>query len=72
MSEILGRKDDAPKWQHRAEERKERIQKYLWDPARRLFFDYNFYTGIRSSYEYITTFYPSVGGFGHSRAGPGS
>ncbi len=33
MSEILGRKDDSPKWQHRAEERKERIQKYLWDPG---------------------------------------
>ena len=58
MAEILGRKDDAPKWQQRAEVRKERIQKYLWDPARRLFFDYNFETGMRSSYEYITTFYP--------------
>jgi alpha,alpha-trehalase len=58
MSQILGRKDDTPKWQRRAEERRDRIQKYLWDPARRLFFDYNFYTGVRSSYEYITTFYP--------------
>src|SRR5205085_4457664 len=36
MSEILGRKDDAKNWQKRAEERKERIQKYLWDPSRRL------------------------------------
>lgn len=58
MSHILGRKDDAQKWQRRAEERRDRIQKYLWDPARRLFFDYNFYTGVRSSYEYVTTFYP--------------
>jgi len=58
MSQILGRKDESPKWQHRAEERRDRIQKYLWDPARRMFFDYNFYTGVRSSYEYITTFYP--------------
>jgi len=58
MSQILGRKDDEQKWQQRAEERKDRIQKYLWDPARRLFFDYNFSTGARSSYEYITTFYP--------------
>jgi alpha,alpha-trehalase len=58
MSEILERKDDATKWQQRAEQRKERIQKYLWDPTRRLFFDYNFDTGVRSSYEYITTFYP--------------
>jgi alpha,alpha-trehalase len=58
MAEILGHKDDAPKWQQRAQLRKERIQKYLWDPARRLFFDYNFETGRQSSYEYITTFYP--------------
>jgi alpha,alpha-trehalase len=58
MSGILGRKDDAERFQRRAEERKDSIQKYLWDPARRLFFDYNFYTGVRSSYEYVTTFYP--------------
>jgi alpha,alpha-trehalase len=58
MSQILGRKDETQKWQRRAEERRDRIQKYLWDPARRLFFDYNFYTGVRSSYEYVTTFYP--------------
>jgi alpha,alpha-trehalase len=58
MSQILGRKDDAQKFQRRAEERRDRIQKYLWDPARRLYFDYNFYTGERSSYEYVTTFYP--------------
>ena len=58
MGEILGRKDDAQKWLQRAELRKDRIQKYLWDPGRRLFFDYNFETGTRSSYEYVTTFYP--------------
>jgi alpha,alpha-trehalase len=58
MGEILGRKDDAQKWSQRAELRKDRIQKYLWDPGRRLFFDYNFETGTRSSYEYVTTFYP--------------
>jgi len=58
MGEILGREDDARKWLQRADTRKDRIQKYLWDPARRLFFDYDFETGVRSSYEYITTFYP--------------
>src|SRR3989440_11395773 len=58
MAEMLGRKDDAPKWQHRAEERRQLVQRYLWDPVRRLFFDYNFSTGERSSYEYITTLYP--------------
>src|ERR1700693_4605581 len=58
MGEILGRKDDAQKWLQRGELRKNRAQKYLWDPSRRLFFDYNFETGTRSSYEYVTTFYP--------------
>lgn len=58
IGEILGRKDEAQKWSQLADARKERIQKYLWDPGRRLFFDYNFETGERSSYEYITTFYP--------------
>jgi len=58
MAEILGRKDEAQKWVQRADLRKERIQKYLWDPGRRLFFDYDFETGVRSSYEYITTLYP--------------
>jgi alpha,alpha-trehalase len=58
MSRILGRPNEAQEFERRAQERKDRIQKYLWDPARRLFFDYNFYTGVRSSYEYVTTFYP--------------
>ena len=58
MSQILGRTENAQKFQRRAEERRDRIQRYLWDPARRLFFDYDFYTGVRSSYEYVTTFYP--------------
>jgi alpha,alpha-trehalase len=58
MAETLGRKDDAQQWLKRADTRKARIQKYLWDPDRRLFFDYDFETGVRSKYEYITTFYP--------------
>jgi alpha,alpha-trehalase len=58
MSEILGRKDDAKRWQARAQERKDRIQKYLWDAQRGMFFDYNLDQGARSTYEYITTFYP--------------
>ncbi len=58
ISEILGHKDDAQRWQARAQQRKERIQKYLWDAQRGLFFDYNLDTSARSTYEYITTFYP--------------
>lgn len=58
MSEVLGRKEDSGQWQERARQRRERIKKYLWDAQRGLFFDYNFDTSARSSYEYVTTFYP--------------
>lgn len=58
MSATLGLKEDSEKWRQRAEQRKADIQKYLWDSERGLFFDYNFEKQSRSTYEYVTTFYP--------------
>ena len=58
ISQILGHKDDARKWNERALQRKERIQKYLWDPQKGMFFDYSLDSSARSTYEYVTTFYP--------------
>jgi alpha,alpha-trehalase len=58
MSEMLGRKAEAEDWRKRAEERKERIQKYLWDSEQGLYFDYDFENGKRSTYEYVTAFFP--------------
>jgi alpha,alpha-trehalase len=58
MSEMLGRKGDAEDWRKRAEERKERIQKYLWDNEQGMYFDYDFENGKRSTYEYVTAFFP--------------
>ena len=58
ISQLLGRKEDLQNWQKRAETRKERINKYLWDGEHGLFVDYDFVTQSRSSYQYITTFYP--------------
>jgi alpha,alpha-trehalase len=58
MSEMLGRKAEAEDWRKRAEERKERIQKYLWDSEQGLYFDYDFQNGKRSTYEYVTAFFP--------------
>lgn len=58
MSTTLGKKDEAEKWRQRADKRKEDIQKYLWDSERGLFFDYDFEKQSRSTYEYVTTFYP--------------
>jgi len=58
MSEMLGRKAEAEDWRKRAEERKEKIQKYLWDSEQGLYFDYDFANGKRSTYEYVTAFFP--------------
>jgi len=58
MSLMLGRKEDAQKWAQQAAERRERIEKYFWDAAKGLYFDYDFTRRQRSSYDYATTFYP--------------
>jgi alpha,alpha-trehalase len=58
MSGMLGRTAEAEEWRKRAEERKGRIQKYLWDSERGLYFDYDFENGKRSTYEYVTAFFP--------------
>jgi len=58
MARALGRPDAVQSWRQRADVRRRRIDQYLWDPSRGLYFDYNFATGSRSGYEYATTFYP--------------
>jgi alpha,alpha-trehalase len=58
ISELLERRSDAKTWRERAETRKQNIDKYLWDGERGLFFDYDFTEGKRSTYRYLTTYYP--------------
>src|SRR5207248_10953436 len=55
---LLGKEADARQWGQRAEQRREAINKWLWDPQRRLFYDYDFQKQARSTYNYISTFYP--------------
>ena len=54
----LGREPEARQWRQRARIRQQKMQEYLWDDDRGLFFDYNFRTRTRSNYEYLTTFFP--------------
>ena len=56
--EILGHPKSASVFRRAAEARKKQIQNYLWDAQRGMYFDYNFTAKQRSSYEYLTTFYP--------------
>ncbi len=58
MSRLLDKTAQAEQWKQRAEQRKQRIDKYLWDGGRGLFFDYDIRTEARSAYEYLATFYP--------------
>ena len=56
--EIVGREAEAQKWQARAAERAERVNRFMWDAKDGLYYDYNLaQKGIRR-YPFLTTFYP--------------
>ncbi len=54
----LHRPAEARQWLSRAVQRHAAIDQRLWDPARGLYLDFDFTTGERVSYPYLTTFYP--------------
>jgi alpha,alpha-trehalase len=58
MAGMLHQPTDAAQWKKQAEARQSAINKYLWNPQKGLFFDYDFTTGQQSSYVYATIFYP--------------
>lgn len=58
ISGELGRPQEANQWRKRAAGRALKINRYLWNPQRGLFFDYNFKTHQQSDYYFATTFYP--------------
>jgi alpha,alpha-trehalase len=55
---LLGRAAEATEWNRRAAARQEAIDKYLWNPAQGMFYDYDFITQKQSTYNYLTAFYP--------------
>ena len=58
ISVLLGKLSDGKLWRVRAQTRRSRMQQYFWDNDRGLFFDYDFTTGKKSDYRYLTTYYP--------------
>jgi len=66
MGHELDRPADTKEWERRATQRKQLIDRYLWDSKRGLFFDYDFEAGTRSTYEYVTTLYPLWAGLATS------
>jgi alpha,alpha-trehalase len=55
---LLGHTKEAAEWNQRATARRNAINKYLWNPTTGMFYDYDFTTHQRSTYNYITAFYP--------------
>jgi len=58
VSELLSKHSEAKIWHERAESRKQNMQTYFWDAERGFFFDYDFTEGKRSTYRFLTTYYP--------------
>jgi alpha,alpha-trehalase len=55
---VLGKTADASLWERRAATRQSAINRYLWDSASGMYLDYDYATGKRSTYKFVTTFYP--------------
>lgn len=62
ISEILGDDEDAHTWRARRDDRAARINRYLWDEAAGLYFDWNTVRGRRRIYPFATTFWPLAAG----------
>jgi alpha,alpha-trehalase len=58
MAEKLGKPSEAKQWNTQADARKVAINKYLWNAAEGMFFDYDYMKHQQSTYRYLTTFYP--------------
>jgi len=63
---LAGRARDARVWQSRAGERRERVNRLMWDEREGLYYDYNFEKKEVRRYPFVTTFYPLWAGI----AGP--
>ena len=54
----LGKSADAARWAQAAAARKAAIDRYLWQPAKGMYMDYDFVARKPSHDPYLTTFYP--------------
>lgn len=57
-AEILGKKDEAKKWQEAANRRRYTVDRLMWNELRGLYYDYNYIKKSRSSVASLATYYP--------------
>jgi len=55
---LIGRASDAAAWKQKAEERRLKINRLMWDERDGLYYDYNFIEKRVRRYPFVTTFYP--------------
>ncbi len=58
FAHILGKPQDAARWDRRAQARNAAMHRYLWRPKDGVFADYDFTHARPSTYAYITSLYP--------------
>ena len=58
FADMTGQGAQRGGWLKMAAARQQAINKYLWNPSKGMFFDYDFTTGQQSTYVYATIFYP--------------
>lgn len=58
MADTLNKHAAAAQWQKEAAARRAAINRYLWNPQKKMYFDYNFVTHRQSNYLFLTAFYP--------------
>jgi alpha,alpha-trehalase len=58
IQRILGRRSASAIWSKRARERRDRVNRLLWDAKDGLYYDYNFKKNSLRRYPFVSTFYP--------------
>lgn len=58
MATMLDKPQEAQQWKAQAAQRKQVVEKLLWNGDKGMYFDYDFMTSKQSNYNYVTTFYP--------------
>jgi alpha,alpha-trehalase len=58
LAHLLGKPQDALRWDRRANTRAAAIGRYLWQPRQGVFADYDFVRNKPSTYAYLTSLYP--------------
>jgi alpha,alpha-trehalase len=67
IMKTLGRTQDQGVWLRRAEERRRRINRLMWDEQDGLYYDYNFAEKRVRRYPFVTTFYPLWAGIADAK-----